>query len=138
MGQRHVLVIDDDVEIHELVRHALAGAGYTVTGIDSMLGALALAERLQPVAILLDLGLPYKSGVTLLTEIRKHPQIANVPIVVISGLADDLPPDRRALAHAVLPKPFGLSALLAAVNSAAASGHAQDSRRAGGSETAGE
>jgi DNA-binding response OmpR family regulator len=81
---------------------------------------VALARRLRPAVILLDLGLPYRSGGALLEDLKADPATAGVPVLVVSALAADLSPARRALAAGVVAKPFSPAALLAAVRDAVA------------------
>ena len=114
------LVVEDDPGGAALLAEVLAGAGYAPTTTDSALGAAALARRLRPAVILLDLGLPYRSGGALLADLKADPATAGVPVLVVSGLADALPPARRALAAGVVAKPFSPAALLAAVRGALA------------------
>ena len=124
MGPREagpaVLVVEDEPGVAALLAEVLAGAGYAPTMTDSALGAVALARRLRPAAVLLDLGLPYRSGGALLGDLKADPATAAVPVLVVSGLADALPPARRALAAGVVAKPFSPAALLAAVRGAVA------------------
>ncbi len=107
-----VLVIEDDPRLMILLTMVLSGGGYAVAPLDSGLGAVALARALRPAAIVLDLGLPYRSGASLLAELKADPDIARIPVVVVSALVETLPEDRRALAAAVLPKPFSPRELL--------------------------
>jgi DNA-binding response OmpR family regulator len=120
MGRRRVLVIEDDPAFQELVVYLLQSDGYDVTAIDSALGAAALARRLRPCAILLDLGLPYRSGASLLAELKGDSQTADIPVVVISALPETLTADRRAMAAHVLTKPLQLQELLEAVRAVCA------------------
>jgi two-component system, OmpR family, response regulator RpaA len=107
-----VLVIEDDSRIQELLEEMLTGSGYRVQATDSALGAAALVRRLRPDAVLLDLGLPYRSGATVLQEIKHDPQTLDVPVVILSAMTETLTRERRALADAVLSKPVSLNALL--------------------------
>jgi two-component system OmpR family response regulator len=116
---RRVLVAEDDADTAALLSDVLAGAGYAVTVVDSGLGLLGEVRRLRPSVVLLDLGLPYRSGVSLLTELKADPHTAAIPVVVISGLVDLLPPDRVPLAAVILPKPFSVAELLSALRLAA-------------------
>ena len=109
------LVVEDDPSMQHLETEVLSGAGYAVTATDSALGAVTLARRLNPDAIVLDLGLPYRSGASLLAELKADHATAHIPVVVVSGMAEILPDRRRELATAVLPKPFDPEELVAAV-----------------------
>jgi DNA-binding response OmpR family regulator len=115
-----VLVVEDDAGVAALLTEVLAGAGYAPITTDSALGAVALVRRLHPAAILLDLGLPYRSGGALLGDLKADPATAGIPVLVVSALADALPPALRALTAGVLEKPFSPAALLAAVRAATA------------------
>jgi two-component system phosphate regulon response regulator PhoB len=117
-----VLVVEDEPGVAALLAEVLAGAGYAPTTTDSALGAVALARRLRPAVVLLDLGLPYRSGGALLGDLKADPATAAIPVLVVSALADALPPARRALTAGVLGKPFSPAALLAAVRAAARPG----------------
>ena len=70
-------------------------------------------KRLRPHAIVLDLGLPFRSGAALLVDLKADPRTAAVPVLVVSALLETLPPDRAALAAALLAKPFEVPDLLA-------------------------
>ena len=59
----------------------------------------------SPAAILLDLGLPTARG-ALLGDLRADPALAAVPVLVVSALADALPPARRAWPPASSPSPL--------------------------------
>jgi CheY-like chemotaxis protein len=113
-----VLVIEDDAGIRELLTDLLQGDGYAVTATDSALGAATLVRRLLPRVILLDLGLPYRSGGALLHDLKADPATAGIPILVVSALAETLTPERRALTAGVVAKPFSPDTLLGAVRSA--------------------
>ena len=110
-----ILVIEDDPDHQRLLIDVLELAGYAVTATDCALGAAALARRLQPDLILLDLALPYRSGALLLAELKADPRTATIPVIVVSAFTDALPDKRRARAAAVISKPFSPLALLEAV-----------------------
>jgi CheY-like chemotaxis protein len=98
----------------------LAGRGYVVRTTDTALGVVALAQRERPSAILLDLGLPYRSGAALLADLKDNQQTAPIPVIVVSAYAETLSSYRAALAAAVLPKPFDTQVLFDAVEAACA------------------
>lgn len=115
---RRVLVIEDDPESSGLLTAALESDGYAVTAQESAFGARDLVHRLRPDVILLELALPYRSGASLLAELKADPDAASIPVIVISSFTDCLTVERRAMAADVIPKPFDPRALLAAVRSA--------------------
>ena len=91
---------------------------------EAALGALALARRLKPDVILLDLGLPYRSGASLLADLKADPRTEPIPVIVVSSMTELLTPDRRALAADVIAKPFDVQMLLERVRVAVQGGRA--------------
>ena len=116
MPPKRVLIIEDDPQLAATMAEALSDEGYEITSAQSTLGATALASRLQPDLIALDLGLPYRSGASLLAELKGTPDTAHIPVIVVSGMAESLRGERRGMAEVVLSKPFGIRELLAAVD----------------------
>jgi CheY-like chemotaxis protein len=116
---RRVLVVDDDADTRRYLCAVLGealGSGVDVAADGR--SALARAARVRPDLVLLDLGLPDLSGVTVARLLRQDPATRTVPIVGVSGLirADD--GAARALGFdAVLPKPVASDALAACVRS---------------------
>jgi two-component system KDP operon response regulator KdpE len=66
-----VLVVDDEPAIRRLLRNTLERAGYAVLEAGDGAAALRLAESAKPAAILLDLGLPDRDGLSLVPLLRK-------------------------------------------------------------------
>ncbi|HVS02389.1 MAG TPA: response regulator [Thermoanaerobaculia bacterium] len=83
-----VLVIDDDPAARELIRRLLEREGLEVaTAADGREG-LALAARLQPQAIALDLVMPEPDGWAVLAALKENPATASIPVVLCSILAE--------------------------------------------------
>ncbi|MFV1919836.1 response regulator, partial [Sphingomonas sp. MJ1 (PH-R8)] len=61
-----ILIVDDEVAIRRLLRNTLERAGYTVAEAMNGREALVQASAHEPDAILLDLGLPDRDGLTLI------------------------------------------------------------------------
>jgi DNA-binding response OmpR family regulator len=117
---RHVLIVEDDLAISDVIADVLRTAGYEVTATDSGFGVAGLVRRLNPCAVLLDVGLPYRPGTSVLVDLKADPRTANVPVLVLSGLTESLSQEHRDQACAVLAKPVDMSVLLDAIGSAAA------------------
>ena len=108
---KHILVIDDDIHIGNLLQEALEGEGYRVTRAYSGTEAVLALERGRPDLALLDLMLPGLSGEEVL------PRLAGVPVIVVSAKADIDSKTALLLGGAAdyVTKPFVLRELLARV-----------------------
>ena len=115
---RRVLVVDDDRKFQQFLTVLLTAEGYDVTATDSAIGVRALVGSVQPRAILLDLGLPYRTGGLLLGELKADPRTAHIPVIVVSGMPETLAGPRRALAAGIIWKPFEAQTLLDALQTA--------------------
>lgn len=111
-----VLVIDDEPPIRRFLRTSLGAVGHRVVTAENGAGAIAaLAEK--PDLIILDLGLPDRSGLDVIAEIRRF---SPVPIVVLSA-RDDERSKVEALdlgADDYVSKPFGMPELMARIRAA--------------------
>ena len=83
-----ILVIDDDPGTHELLRRALSREGYRVEGAPDGETGLARIRELRPDAILLDIRMPRMDGWSVLATLRADPDLASIPVIVISMLDD--------------------------------------------------
>src|SRR5687768_12260291 len=99
-----IVVIDDDQDVLEALRALLESVGYHVTAVESAFGAKSLIEQVQPAAIILDLSLPYRFGMSLLKDLKSTPSTSAIPVVIVSGITDVLPASERAMAAAVVTK----------------------------------
>ena len=111
--QPTVLVVEDDRDLLETVSKALSEGGFAVKVARDGLGAMALARVIKPAVILLDLAMPTMSGFEFRDRQSRDPALADVPVVVMTGMA--LQGAGQINAEAVLVKPFGLDLLVATV-----------------------
>jgi len=105
---RRVLVVDDDRDIRGVVADVLRGEGYDVLTACDGLEALVVASQQQPDVILLDLMMPVMSGRQFRAEQSMDPNLARVPVVVMSAFPQT--PDLGAAGY--LSKPFDISELI--------------------------
>ncbi|WP_256081977.1 response regulator [Massilia sp. YIM B04103] len=87
---RSVLVIEDDEHAAQLLRVHLESIGFTVRCARDAASALSWARQQRPDLITLDLLLPDASGWAVLEEIKSHPQLASVPVVIVSIVAEEM------------------------------------------------
>lgn len=85
----NILLCEDDPDMQAIVQQMLGNAGFTVrvAGLASDAEAALAKERFD--AVLLDLALPDEDGVALIRRLRESPAYATLPIIVISGRADE-------------------------------------------------
>ena len=111
------LVVEDDDKGAELLRLQLERAGFRVVRAATAEAALEQAKQECPDLITLDIQLPDMDGWTFLEELKKRPEFARVPVVVVSIVADKIHGMNLGASH-VLQKPVGreqLANALAAV-----------------------
>ncbi len=81
---RLVLVIDDDAAVHDLLRDLLEKEGFKVASAASGKEGIKLAYQLRPAIITLDVYMPDSDGWTVLTTLKADPQLADIPVIMIS------------------------------------------------------
>jgi CheY-like chemotaxis protein len=87
-GDRVVLIVEDDTTFGEILLGLARSSGLKGVLSSAGAGTLALARRLMPDAITLDLGLSDIDGWVLFDLLRNDPKTRGVPIYVISGAGD--------------------------------------------------
>jgi CheY-like chemotaxis protein len=88
-AQVTVLVIDDNADALQLLEHYLAGSRYRFVGARDARQGLALAEKLAPPIIVLDVMMPAQDGWGLLGQLREHPRTQGSAIVICTILAQE-------------------------------------------------
>ena len=111
-----ILIVEDDLEISKLLADFLQGNGYEVLCQYDGLHVLDCIQEHQIDLILLDIMLPYRSGDTILADIRKF---STVPVIVIS--AKETTQNKidllRLGADDYITKPFDMEEVLARIES---------------------
>ena len=111
---KKIVVVDDDPSVQEVVRAYLERDGYLVYVAGTAAEGLAIAERVKPGLLVLDLMLPDRSGEDVAREIRER---SDLPILMLTAKAsEDERVDGLALgADDYLTKPFSPRELVARV-----------------------
>ncbi len=110
-NRAHILIIDDDPAIGELIQDALESDYVTQSVSDSIQG-LELLRREHYDLLILDLGMPRLSGTELIQQLRSDSTLAQLPILVVSAyqqMQDQIPPHS---VNGCLSKPFLLEELV--------------------------
>lgn len=98
---KRVLVVEDEAVIRALIEASLEGDFELATAADGF-GALESLHSFHPDIVLLDIGLPGMNGLDVLRRIRSDCELAQTPVVLITGRE----PPEAVRAEAVLAKPF--------------------------------
>lgn len=83
-----ILIVDDDHIGRQTLESVLDGEGYTLEMAENGLQAIEMAKRILPDVILLDVMMPGMTGFEVCQRIRSDPQVAEIPIIVLTALDD--------------------------------------------------
>ena len=112
-----VLVVEDDPDIADLIRHYLEKAGYAVDRLSSGAKVMAKVRSDAPDLVVLDLMLPELDGLMVCQAMRGDPKTAAIPIIMVTARGEEA--DRIAGlelgADDYLTKPFSPKELAARV-----------------------
>jgi CheY-like chemotaxis protein len=84
---KHILTIDDEAQILELLREALTAAGYRVTGVSSAEEALQVVRADPPDLILTDLQLEETDGFDVIDQLKAV--APKIPIILLTAMLFD-------------------------------------------------
>jgi len=103
-----ILVCDNEEVLRGLVRASVDGNGYTLVEARDGDEAVEQARLVQPDLILLDMMMPGRSGLEVLAELRRDPELHAIPIVMLTARAQVTDREAASLAGAdrFLAKPF--------------------------------
>ena len=113
----HILVVEDEEDILELVSYNLQKEGYQVTQAMSGEKALQSVDEDPPQLILLDLMLPEIDGLEVCRRLKRDPETATIPIVMLTakGEESDIVSGLEMGADDYVTKPFSPRVLIARV-----------------------
>ncbi len=109
-----ILFIDDDKEIRTVITELLRVSGYEALEASTGQQGLEMAAQYMPALILLDVLMPGIDGWTVLTKLQNKAQTADIPVIVVSAVADS----EMAMslgASGVLAKPVDAARLTAEI-----------------------
>ncbi len=115
-----VVIVEDDDDIRELVVYALEAGGFACEGFEDGGAFFAEIEKSQelPSMILLDIMLPGDDGLTILKRLRAHAAYSKIPVIMLTakGSETDKVKGLNMGADDYIPKPFGVTELIARIN----------------------
>ena len=111
VGQRTILIVDDDVHIRELLKQELHEAGYQVQEARDGREALAHIRQERPDLVILDVMMPEMSGFDVAAVLKGDPQTMDLPIIILS-IAEDKERGYRLGVDRYLTKPVETGVVL--------------------------
>ena len=117
MPREHVLVVEDEEDIQELIEYNLAREGYKVSSAFTGEDAVEMARRQAPDLVVLDLMLPGMDGFEVCKALRSDPKTAHVPVVMLTAKGEevDVVTGLELGADDYITKPFSPRVLIARI-----------------------
>jgi CheY-like chemotaxis protein len=107
-----ILVVDDEPLIAMALEAALEDVGYeVVTAANGRQGLERLAEARADL-VLLDMMMPIMSGPAMLAAMVVHPELAGIPVIILSSLPEATIRDRTRGVAAIIRKPYTVDQVL--------------------------
>ncbi len=112
-----ILIVEDEAALQKLLAYNLEAAGFEVAQAFDGEEALTLLAERMPDLVVIDWMIPQLSGIELLRRIRRRPELAHLPVVMLTARSEE--PDRlRGLetgADDYVTKPFSPAELIARI-----------------------
>jgi DNA-binding response OmpR family regulator len=117
----HILLVEDDTDIREIMTLILSEEGFSVTGLDNGHAVLETVQQDFPDIVLLDAMLGDMDGRDICADLKANPVTREIPIMIVSASHGYLDrEDERCDADDYLAKPFDIQELVARVKRLAA------------------
>lgn len=115
---KKILIADDEAHIRHVVSMKLRNAGYEVITATDGEEALELCRSERPAVVITDFQMPYLSGLEFCRELRRSPETASIPAIMVTARGFDIETGEMIDAGIadVLEKPFSPRELLRTVN----------------------
>ena len=115
-----MLIIEDEVDAADMFAEMMRVSGYRVLKTSSSTPAFTMMSTEKPDVVILDIMMPEISGLDILRQMRKNPELASIPVVVVSakGMPADIKLGMEAGAFIYLTKPVGFVELKEAIERA--------------------
>jgi two-component system phosphate regulon response regulator PhoB len=117
MGTKHIIVIEDEEDILELITFILETEGYKVTGIVDGLKGLNIVKENPPDLLILDIMLPSIDGMEICRSLKKDNKYSFIPIIMVTakGSNEDIVAGLNMGADDYITKPFSTKVFIARV-----------------------
>lgn len=123
------ILVADDIEGQRLVLEMLLGAdGHVVDTVDDGRAALDYLKTTTPDLAILDVAMPFVSGIDICHRMKRIPRLKDVPVIILTALKDERTREmaRVARADAIVTKPLEGKDFRATVRDLLAAGRSAD------------
>lgn len=119
-ADKTVLIIEDEEDAAELFAEMMRVSGFHVLKTSSSAPAISMMIANKPDVVILDIMMPEISGLDILHQMRRDPELSGIPVVVVSAksMPVDIKNGMEAGASTYLTKPVGFLELKEAVERA--------------------
>jgi DNA-binding response OmpR family regulator len=112
--KQHILAVDDEPQIRQLVKMSLETAGFDVATASNGQEAIEAIHARTPDLVVMDVTMPVKTGIEALQELKANESTSSIPVIMLTANAEDTDVFEgwQSGAHAYLNKPFNPRELL--------------------------
>ena len=116
-GLPKVLVVDDEQDILELIRHSLSKEGFEVHVAANGAQAIEQAKKVKPEIIIMDVMMPIMDGMEACRQLKEIPETKNIPVIFLTARSEEFAElaGFEAGADDYIAKPVNLGELQAAL-----------------------
>jgi CheY-like chemotaxis protein len=83
---KNILIVDDEADVRTYLGRLLAEHGFNCKTAGDGEQAMACVRAEKPGLITLDMSMPNKSGVRFYSELKNDPDLASIPVIVVTGI----------------------------------------------------
>ena len=84
---KKILIVDDELDIRVFMATLLETSGFRPIATEDGQQGLELARKHKPSLVIMDVMMPKENGIHLYRELKKDPDLKNVPVIMVSGIA---------------------------------------------------
>jgi DNA-binding response OmpR family regulator len=114
---RNIIFAEDNKEIASLVNFKLKKEGYNLIYFPNGDGVVEKVKEIRPDIVITDIMMPFKNGIEILKEIKDDPDIANIPVIILTSKSkeEDIVAGLGFGASDYILKPFSPTELIARI-----------------------
>lgn len=90
---KKIVIVEDDELLAQQYQRLLGRDNHQTWAVGHAIGAIDLIDKVQPDVIILDVVLTGTTGFSLLHELQSHSDLAMIPVILATGMADDIDVD---------------------------------------------